>query len=347
MAIPDYLLKMPAATPPPGVQSNFVDPETNGEPARVVSICFTAAAVLMVALRLYARTTLPKGQRLGWDDVTCVMALVGSIANMVSVLLLMDVGFGRHLWDVRALDLTPQVLLLYAGLDVSYTIAAFFTKLSLLLMYHRLFQVISTSRWLIYAGVGLITCTVVPNLTCSVLRVKRCIPAEKMAGDPYCSNWTVNVVMLTSGTFNTVADLLILFIPIQRVLKLQSIAQARVGLLLIFSVGLIACLSSCVRVIVVGVNRNTIDGFWNAARSAPYMITELNLGIICACVVLMRTLFRKATRAVRSRSGFFIFGKKDDSQIDLCERSEPSLKQSVRSHQEESADDVLQRIIVR
>ena len=59
---------IPAMRPPPGVKSNFVNPETSATSLLVINWAFTSLAVLMVFLRVFTRGSFKREQGLGWDD---------------------------------------------------------------------------------------------------------------------------------------------------------------------------------------------------------------------------------------------------------------------------------------
>lgn len=57
---------IPALQPPPGVQSNFVDPPSLVPSAIVVESIFFPLMILAVLTRLFVRAKITKGW--GWDD---------------------------------------------------------------------------------------------------------------------------------------------------------------------------------------------------------------------------------------------------------------------------------------
>ena len=64
----DLLLK-PAGPPPPGVHSNFVNPESLQNPAIAVNVIFLSLATTAVVMRLYAKGVVTRA--VGWDDCMC------------------------------------------------------------------------------------------------------------------------------------------------------------------------------------------------------------------------------------------------------------------------------------
>ncbi|KAF1963611.1 hypothetical protein CC80DRAFT_557482 [Byssothecium circinans] len=114
--------------PPPGLMSNFNNPETlknSGEAA--MSSCMVLGGIF-IALRIYVKVFITK--MYGWDDFWCVMAYICVVAHdAVSITsnfeffidlpkqtarLVMGLGKGRllgaHNWDIKTSDITKSSL---------------------------------------------------------------------------------------------------------------------------------------------------------------------------------------------------------------------------------------------
>ena len=61
------LANMPAMMPPPGVQSNFDNPHTDGNVLIIVGTIFTVLPFIAVIIRLYVRKIVSQ-QKIWWDD---------------------------------------------------------------------------------------------------------------------------------------------------------------------------------------------------------------------------------------------------------------------------------------
>lgn len=56
----------PLVAPPPGIESNFVNPATRGDGFRAVVIGFTLLGGICTIIRLYTRVWIIR--KVGWDD---------------------------------------------------------------------------------------------------------------------------------------------------------------------------------------------------------------------------------------------------------------------------------------
>ena len=133
------------------------------------------------------------------------------------------------------LDLTPQ---LYNVTSIEYAPAILATKITVLLLYRRVFR---PQRWSPFDVATRCFLVVLVLFYTSTMFVKiwECLPRAKI-WDKGLEGSCVNVATIldVSGFFNTVSDLLILLIPIRAVHALQMKRRRKAGVVAIFTVGL-------------------------------------------------------------------------------------------------------------
>jgi hypothetical protein len=198
--------------------------------------------------------------------------MIGSIAHTTLCLCVINIGFGRHFWDIRAISLTEAKIRQLSAVDIVYGVVIFFVKMSLLFLYYRLFSVYASSRKLIYGGIFMCTLITLPYIGIAISRVVVCssfkINLEHLT---YCYTKPVNTAVLVFGVANVINDFYILAIPMLRVKSLHVESRAKIGLVAIFLVGLAACLMSIARVIYVAVNfSNNSDPFYRGAQTSIF-----------------------------------------------------------------------------
>ena len=84
MSIPQItpeMLEGPAMMPPPGVIPNLVDPYTAGPILISVSSVLVGLMILFVFNRLATKAFVTR--KFQWDDLTCVLGTLGTIAYFV------------------------------------------------------------------------------------------------------------------------------------------------------------------------------------------------------------------------------------------------------------------------
>ena len=127
---------------------------------------------------------------------------------------------------------------LFACIDITYTLSVFLVKLSILLLYQRIFGVYGMLKRLITCGYAVITFTMMGTLANSIARLELCAGEQAMQ-NRLCFGVNFNICVLTSATLNTFTDFYILAIPVGRVLKIQVTTRKRINLLIIFLAGLV------------------------------------------------------------------------------------------------------------
>lgn len=138
-ALDDIPAGAPAAAPPPGTAPNHVDPVSMGSSFVVLGI-FLSLSILAVFIRIFVRFRFTKTW--GWDDYTCIVATIGSLIYAALYIEVTTKDPIRHTWDttLSSISNTVQLQALWVN-GVGYQITIFFTKLSILLLYTRIFNV--------------------------------------------------------------------------------------------------------------------------------------------------------------------------------------------------------------
>lgn len=119
-----------------------------------------------------------------------------------------------------------------------YVIAVYLIKLSILLLYQRLFSVYASSRRLIIGAHVFIVFIMAVTLGNSIARVVTCTDIHKSMVTPFCSGKNVNIVLITIAVLNVVADFYILAISVHRVVNMNISRSKMIGVLIIFLSGL-------------------------------------------------------------------------------------------------------------
>lgn len=211
----------------------------------------TAVAICFVLLRLLSRHI--RKQRLWWDDqlllismVSCMMAHSMTRWDMLtyqmwswivlglgSIMYLEGLGFHANTLSERQIENIVKWQLISG---VFYLWNLCWTKLSLLLMYYRIFHIHSFKKQTTVVGAIVIVCT----LMSSFLTTFRCIPVQKTwmpQVQGRCTNELGAWLAINSCTVLT--DVMILVLPTPLVWRLHLKKGDKVGLTLIFGLGVL------------------------------------------------------------------------------------------------------------
>ena len=177
---------------------------------------------------------------------------------------------GTHLWDIRAISFTKayfqvcrsrrhEELILNNGLFENapqsslaavnlYAASAFFVKLSLFILYLRIFKPNRGTRWLIYGGItvcGLFySASIISNCALCLPRPGQPDDLPTWASHFQGCNIQAEQLALVQGVFGTLSDIYLLVIPIKSVFQLQLPTGRKLGVSAIFMTGIMLVYSA-------------------------------------------------------------------------------------------------------
>ncbi|BCS28726.1 uncharacterized protein APUU_70296S [Aspergillus puulaauensis] len=244
--------------------------------------CGIAFAVSAVVARMISRRR--SRVKLGWDDYTICVALMGQLTYACLMALSVANGEGLHIIFVKDQRLFAQV---FVGAIICYSITIMLTKISVLLFYHRIFPV----KWLTVVSYFVGALVISYNLAVIFVAAFQCIPLSSLwTGKPgQCIN--VTPPFLALAIVNVVTDFAILALPIQPVLGLKMRTRRKIQVLSIFLLGGIVCIFGVIRSVALSTMKNT-DLSYNAVYSGIWSYTEISVGIVAACMPTLRPLFK-------------------------------------------------------
>ncbi|KAH7304096.1 hypothetical protein B0I35DRAFT_465423 [Stachybotrys elegans] len=303
MSFPD-LSQVPLTDPPDGLDSNFIDPPSQvWQPRLAIYITFPIG-ILSVILRIYTRIHL--GQRFGADDYFMIAAGLGAIGyTAVMLVTTQNDVLGRHAWDIPvAAVMTPSILEESFAIAVVNLFAHSCMKISLSFLYRRIFYPSTTSTFMIWGGIIFIATSY------SALLVSWTYFTVPHVGD---GGWvspaftervgrTAPALAISISVVNSFTDFYLLGIPLAAVSMLEMSTRKKFAVSALFLTGLLICALSVAGVVarVRLYQANSVDSFWITMSAYAFSVTEVNIGLFCACIPVVFTTLRSAI--LRSRS---------------------------------------------
>ncbi|RMZ46856.1 integral membrane protein [Aspergillus flavus] len=234
---------------------------------------------------------------------TCLIASVGFIGYATISLEADKVGSGIHETEVAKEDLVQYAKLANAS-QIMYGPLIFITKLSILLLYLRVFAPAKRS-WMYIFIHGLLWFNAAFYLADTLLEIFACVPREKIWHPDvhgHCVN--VNVMILATAILNTISDFSLLILPIFSVWRLHMRNTQKLGISAIFAAGLFACFSSAMRISISVQKNNTSDRAYDWFPEFLWTSAEISAGIIASSLPAVPSFFRhirgKASTAISS-----------------------------------------------
>ncbi|KAL4797004.1 hypothetical protein BDV19DRAFT_377751 [Aspergillus venezuelensis] len=262
-----------------------------------LNVCYSIPIpleILSTSFRLWAELR-PGRSGLAFDDLLMVWATAVSVGLCISGLVYgPPYGMGRH---IAALDEEDVKTFMMGDYIFShfYDFAIASTKLSVLALYYRIFPKPHFRRVVILTAVFVVMWLTAMELVLGF----QCRPIQRfwdLDVDGECFN-LVAFSYFTNIT-NLVTDLWILVLPLPIIMRLHISRDKKIGLSLLFSVGLATCTVSAARLSVV-VSQGSDDFTWASVPLGILSVWEPLGGILCANLPIsykpLSAAFRKVT----------------------------------------------------
>ncbi|KAH7137333.1 hypothetical protein B0J13DRAFT_559501 [Dactylonectria estremocensis] len=269
-----------ALAPPNGETPDFDGSTALQRSVVIVYGCTFAIASVALALRIYCAVAIVRNR--DWDIPLILMAWGGSLGFFIGIILAIPSGFGKHMWDVRATEISGYLNLLLV-LGLTYLWPPTLAKLAILVLYHRLIPNMSFRIALYAVAVSLVVYT----LVFTILLAGPCHPQK--AGTATC---VVNLTV-SHAVLNIVSDVIVIVLPIPLVHRLNMPLRQRITVGILLALGSAVVIVSCIRFGYVHKMQNNPDITWTQASASLWSCIEMNTGILCNCLAHLKPFVRK------------------------------------------------------
>ncbi|KAJ5372315.1 hypothetical protein N7517_004321 [Penicillium concentricum] len=250
----------------------------------------------------------PPNKNISWRIlVGTIISIVPATICVILRFVARNVAHAGLWWD----DYTIAVSLSFMAVQLLYFTNAVITKASLLFLFYRIFGVVRSFRWILWASGFLV---VAYFIVCSVVSIVGCSPVSKA--------WNTNEpghcidelsFFRWNGVGNMFLDFLVLCLPIPMAWRVNTTTRQKYILTGIFLLGGFVCIVSIIRIVSFG-SAVISDPTYTSVGPATWSSVEQSVGIICACLPTLRPLFRRLygpSRAASSRGHSPAFDSQD------------------------------------
>ncbi|KAF2744974.1 hypothetical protein M011DRAFT_460462 [Sporormia fimetaria CBS 119925] len=263
--------RTPLFPAPEGYIVNLDNPQRSGVAANLwVGSVGIVLSTILFSIRIYTKTFLARN--FSADDVQYSRGTLGI-----------------HIWELPG-NLTNSTFNLITIASIIYCPFLACAKFSLLFFYLRLSR-LPWFRIAVFANMFLV---VGYNIALVFPLIFTCNPIMKnfdiTITEGTCLDRTP--LYMATAVLNIVTDVILLVLPIPMVLKLQMPKVQKAGVLCIFGVGSMTCITSAVRFVLLFPMRKTIDQTWAIVTPGLWILIEANLVIITGSLPVMRLFLR-------------------------------------------------------
>lgn len=285
--------------PPPNLSPSFLA-QSRVPAIYAAVITVSVLCTIAVALRLLCRRFVKAV--LWWDDWIILAALLVEWALSAVVLYqTAQLNFGKHVELMKPWQLVPFAKSLVAT-QVLYYCAQTLIKISLLLLYHRLFGVDKQFRLALFVAGALIVMWWIASFWDTIFQ---CVPAQaswdKSIKNAKCQS--IRGAALGTGISNLILDVAFLLLPVPMIWRLHVSKRIKVSLTGIFLLGGFVCATSVIRIHqIFATNWSLTDLTYDSFGINVWSTVESCCAIIGACLPTMRPLITHSVTVVTSRT---------------------------------------------
>ncbi|OJJ37785.1 hypothetical protein ASPWEDRAFT_50858 [Aspergillus wentii DTO 134E9] len=289
-----------------------------------------AIATVFVGLRFWARTTSSTAS-LAYDDWFLLGALAFAYGTGVCCILGGAYGIGKHIWAVDENDVLMSMKIIFAYV-ILYATTVPMVKLSVLLLYRRIFQLTWTLYFCAFLSIGY-------AISVSTAISLACVPTSF-----FWTQWVyplsgghcrINLYefYLWNGVANLFTDVIILCLPMPIVWGLQMPRGQKLAISGIFLLGGFVCVATIVRIWTITKMKSSVDITWVIGDAMIWSNVEPCVGIVSACLPTLRPLLRRIPQLGLSSNSAHYLAKNDSSAT-----PENSLPESISASANRSAN---------
>ncbi|PLB53899.1 hypothetical protein P170DRAFT_460209, partial [Aspergillus steynii IBT 23096] len=249
-------------------------------------VCLLSLSTICMILRFLARRM---ASSLQIDDWSSLASLFFAYAQTITSTLSITIGHGGYEIQQYSESQLRTWMKMMCISDFFYALSVALTKLSILIFYHRIFEMHKTLSALISILMVVVVCYILIVTTLTIMDLAlfgRKMP--ELVGDATVFNYIVGII-------NSVLDVFILAIPQLTVWRLQWTRSKKLLVSGVFFLGGITCILSIVRITTV-ITQGHEDITYGVQFIMIVTVIEMNTGIICTCLPMFPSLIRRWKR---------------------------------------------------
>jgi hypothetical protein len=254
--------------------------------AVTVIFTFISTAVILARLILFCTTKTSSP----WPEAAIFIAWIASLGFTIatSVGLADGVGSSRQLPKESLYKIFRAI---YA-LQILYTAAVYFVKLSMLLLYLRL-TVSLPGLFRIGSQIMLVIVTA-QYVSTIVVTAILCRPISHywiFDGPGTCID--IPRFVYSFNIFTVVSDIIILLLPVQTLWTVNRPLVEKIALVGVFLGGTLATIASGIRIYTIHVFAHSMHPIRDAALNNIWSLVEVSLGILCASGPALKAFYNR------------------------------------------------------
>ncbi|KAI1260527.1 hypothetical protein F5Y18DRAFT_404937 [Xylariaceae sp. FL1019] len=303
--IPEAILEGPALAPPPGVIPNLENPRNyNAITIAADSICITIT-IIFVAIRAYVKLCCLK--KIHLEDVIMIPALGTFFTGIwCADHIVHTSGTFTHQYDIRLKDLGATLYIFHVGIN-TFVVTLCLTKAAILVEWSRIFVPFGTRNSFYWASRTLLTLILLAYTAFLVAENLSCIPHERiwnrLLPDGYCID--DKLFQIPGALVSPVWIFIVLLLPQRAIWKLQIAPKNKLGISLLFLVGILALGASIARAQATFAFVFSKDKTYTISSVYLWTLAECTCSFLAFCAPAAPRAFANRHHIANSARSFF------------------------------------------
>ncbi|KAH8900447.1 hypothetical protein GQ53DRAFT_633211 [Thozetella sp. PMI_491] len=235
-----------------------------GSQINALNWTMVAMSGMILTLRIYLK--LSRRRILGWDDHILCIAWLSQTAQVIVVSVSIQLGFGKHIWDVPAQNL-HTLDILGSVIGTLSLVATALSKTSFALTLLRL--PVRNIKWPLWFII------ITLNVTSYISAASNWIKCTEPLTGSFCM--TVNAIVvygMAAGFYCAAMDFILALLPWKFLWKLQMDKSEKIGTMIAMSMGIFAGVASILKSVQIpsleseDITASIPLGLWGTAESA-------------------------------------------------------------------------------
>ncbi|KAI1846173.1 hypothetical protein JX265_010551 [Neoarthrinium moseri] len=260
-------------------------PDILGAVATVTSI-----ALVTVCARVFVRLRMV--HMFGLDDWMIIASMILSITGFGIVVGQVMYGAGRHAAYLDPevnkyglmLNFVSQPIYLWAIPLVKLSVGFFLLRIAPNKLYRRILQ-----GTMIFLMAYTFMCFMTLMLQCQNIAV---LWDSSVKTTCWATKTTLGLSYANS-IVNILTDMFFAVIPIPMLWNVQINSRTKASLICIMGLGVFACAAAIVKAVYISNYGKSGDFLWDSANLTIWISTELNTGIVAACLPCLKPMFKR------------------------------------------------------
>ncbi|GAW21085.1 hypothetical protein ANO14919_105980 [Xylariales sp. No.14919] len=283
LQIPDAVLNGPSMKPPPGVVPNFEHPWNLNSIALLTNALCLTATILACSMRAYVKLFCARRAEL--EDVIMLFALGTYSASVWCAYRVIDTsGSFTHQWDIRLKDLSSTFYIHHLGVNF-VTVTLGLSKVALILEWTRIFVPYGTRNLFYWVYKALLAFVCLSYSAFLVAENLSCIPHERIWDRIILSGYCIDdrAFHIPGASIAPPVILIILILSQNAIWNLRMSLNNKIGISLLFLVGILALGSSIARAIATFAYLHSDDKTHTLSAVYLWTLAELTCTFLAFC----------------------------------------------------------------